>query len=149
MIHLLTLTRHNRAKAIQGVQRAPDGYVLELREARRSDDQNRALWSLLNQIQRQRPIHNQVRMTPEMWKAVFMHAAGVEGVFLPTLDGGGLFPAGFRSSKLTKGEFTALVELILAWMATNGLTIEHFDDTPSSAAPGARQPNKLAGEVAA
>lgn len=137
-MHILTLTRGNRSKAVQGVQRAPDGWVLELREPKRSDDQNRALWSLLNQVQKQRPIHNGVRMSAELWKATFMHAAGVEGVFLPTLEGDGLFPAGFRSSKLTKAEFANLLELILAWAAREGLTIQHFDDTSSEVgAPGA------------
>lgn len=147
-MHLLTLTPHNRSKAVQGVQRAPDGWVLELREPKRSDDQNRALWSLLNQIQKQRPIHNGVRMSPEMWKATFMHAAGVEGVFLPTLEGDGLFPAGFRSSLLTKSQFADLLTIILAWSAREGLTIEHFDDT-SSSTQDSRQPNKLAAEVGA
>lgn len=135
--HILTLTRSNRAIAHRGVDKAPDGFVLELREARRSDAQNSALWSLLGQIQKQRPIHNCVRMTTEMWKAVFMNAAGVEGVFLPTLEGDGLFAAGFRSSKLTKGEFAQLLEVILAWTAREGIQIEHFDDTSS---PTARAP---------
>lgn len=38
--HVLILNRDNRAKAILGVDRAPDGYVLELREPKRTDEQN-------------------------------------------------------------------------------------------------------------
>ena len=145
--HILTLTKSNRALAHRGVDKAQDGWVMELREAKRSDEQNRALWGALNQIQKQRPIHNGVRMTPELWKATFMHAAGVEGVFLPTLEGDGLFPAGFRSSTLTKGQFADLLTLILAWSAREGLTIEHFDEP--SPTQDSRQPNKLAAEVGA
>lgn len=130
--HVLTLTRTNRAKAVEGVLRAPDGYVLELREARRTDDQNRALWGLLNQIQKQRPTHNGMKMTSDTWKAVFMHALGVEMVFLPTLDCDGVFPMGHRSSQLTKAEFAGLLELMLAWAAKEGLAIEHFDEFDSS-----------------
>ena len=103
-------------------------YVLEIREPKRSDAQNAALWGLLGQIQKQRPTHNGVGMTPELWKSVFMQAAGHEIVFVPTLDGDGMFPIGHRSSRLTKGEFADLLTFILAWCAREGLTIEHFDD---------------------
>lgn len=126
--HLIELTRWNRRKAIQGVERAPDGWTLELREPKRSDDQNRALWGLLNQIQRQRPTHQGVRMTADTWKAVFMQALGAEMVFVPTLDGDGVFPMGHRSSQLTVGEFRGLIDLMLAWCAREGLAVEHFDD---------------------
>lgn len=113
------------AKAIQ-----TGGKVMEIRDAKRTDAQNAALWSLLGQIQKQRPVHNGVQMTPELWKAVFMQAAGQEIVFVPTLEGAGMFPLGLRSSKLTKPEFSALIECILAWTASQGLEIEHFDGEP-------------------
>lgn len=125
--HILTLTKTNRAKAIVGVTNAPDGYVLELREAKRSDPQNAALWGLLHQIQRQRPTHNGVQMTAELWKVVFMDALGAEMRMMPKLDGDGFFPMGHSTSRLTKGEFTDLLELMLAWTAREGLQIEHFD----------------------
>jgi hypothetical protein len=126
--HTLKLTRANRALAKQGIDRAPDGWLLELREPSRSAEQNAALWSLLGQVQKQRTIHNGVKMTPELWKAVFMDAWGAEVVFLPTLEGDGMFPAGHRSSHLTVGEMSSLIEFILAWTAREGLTIRHFDD---------------------
>lgn len=127
--HLIRLSsRRNRDLAKQGVDRAPEGYICELREERRSDEQNRALWGLIHQIQKQRPTHNGVKMTPELWKAVFLQALGVEMVMLPTLDGHGFFPLGHRSSLLTKGQFSQLIELMLAWCAQEGLTIQHFDD---------------------
>lgn len=126
--HILTLTKGNRDKAVHGVKHAPDGWTLELREPRRTDDQNRALWGLLNQIQKQRPKHLGVQMTAETWKAVFLQALGTEMVFVPTLDGSGMFPLGHRSSQLTKAEFTGLIELMLAWCASEGIEVEHFDD---------------------
>lgn len=117
----------DRAIARRAIERAPQGYVCELREAKRTDDQNRALWGALNQIQRQRPTHNGVRMTPELWKAVFMDALGAEMRMLPKLDGDGFFPTGHSTSQLTKGEFADLLTLILAWAAREGITVEHFD----------------------
>jgi hypothetical protein len=129
--HLITLTRHNRHLARQGVDRAPDGYVIELREAKRSDPQNAALWGALNQIQKQRPTHNGVKMTPELWKVVFMDALGSEMAMMPKLDGDGYFPTGHSSSRLTKAEFANLLTVILAWAAREGLTINHFEGEPA------------------
>ncbi len=130
--HLLTLTKATRAKAHLGVDRAPDGWTLELREPKRSDEQNRALWGLLHQIQRQRPEHRGVPMTPELWKVVFMDALGSEMTLMPKLDGGGFFPL-HSTSRLTKGEFANLLELMLAWAAQEGLRIDHFDDIAEAA----------------
>jgi hypothetical protein len=136
--HVLILTRANRGKAMTGVANAPDGYVLELREPKRSDDQNAALWSLLNQIHRQRPTHNGVKMTPELWKCVFMDALGSEMQLMPKLEGDGYFPLGHRSSALTKSEFADLLTLILAWAAREGLTINHFDGQGGAGANNSR-----------
>ena len=141
--HTLKLTKGNRDLAHRGVAAAPDGWTLELRPAKRTDDQNRALWSILSQIQKQRPTHNGVKMTVETWKAVFLQALGAEMVFVPTLDGTGVFPLGHRSSQLTKGEFTALLELMLCWAAEQGLEINHFDDS-SQGAGGAKNPARVA-----
>lgn len=132
--HLITLTRNTRFLAHQGVDRAPDGWTLELREPKRSDDQNRALWGLLNQIQKQRPSHNGVKMTADLWKTVFMDALGHEMRMLPKLYGDGYFPVGHSTSALTRGEFANLLELMLAWCAREGLTVEHFDESQARAA---------------
>lgn len=125
--HTLKLNRGNRHLAIQGVRAAKDGWLLEIREPTRSADQNAALWSLLGQIHKQRKTHNGVKMTPDLWKAVFMQAWGAEVVFLPTLEGDGMFPAGHRSSHLTVGEMSSLIEFILCWTAREKLKIKHFD----------------------
>lgn len=118
----------NRETAAQWCRTAPDGTVIEFREAKRSDPQNSALWGLLAQIQRQRPTHNGVKMTPDLWKIVFMQAWGCEVTLMPTLNNDGFFPMGYRSSKLTKAEFADLLTFILVWCAQEGLAVEHFED---------------------
>lgn len=130
--HILTLTRANRDKALLGVARAPDGWTLELRAPKRSDAQNAALWGLIGQIQKQRPVHNGMRMTPDLWKSVFLQALGVETVMVPTLDADGFFALGRRSSQLTKGEFADLLTLMLAWCSREGIAVEHFDDAEAA-----------------
>jgi hypothetical protein len=139
-------TPHQRAVARRAIDKAPEGYVCEVREAKRSDPQNSAMWSLLGQIAKQRPTHNGARMTPELWKAVFMQALGSEMVMMPTLDGDGFFPLGHRSSALTKGEMADLITLILAWTAREGLTIRHFDEfIPAAQEPGGvNSPSRVA-----
>jgi len=125
---IILRTCQDRGRAVRWIETAPDGTVVEFKQKGRSNDQNAAMWSVLTQINRQRPVHNGVKMSAVLWKAVFMQALGTELVMLPTLEGGGLFPFGHRSSKLTKDEMSNLIELMLAWAATEGLTIEHFDD---------------------
>lgn len=129
----ITLTPGSRDQAHAWVEKAlrlwqpGSPWVMELRPAKRSDAQNAALWSLLGQIVKARPVHNGVQMDAETYKALFMHALGREVRFVPTLDGSSMLPLGLRSSKLTKAEFSDLLEIILAWCAANDITVQHFD----------------------
>jgi hypothetical protein len=125
---IILRTRQDRGRAVRWIENAPDGTVVEFKQKGRSNDQNAAMWSVLTQINKQRPVHNGVKMSAVLWKAVFMQALGAELVMLPTLEGGGLFPFGHRSSKLTVSEMGDLITLMLAWAATEELVIEHFDD---------------------
>ena len=131
---IILRTRQDRGRAVRWIETAPDGTVVEFKQKGRSNDQNAAMWSVLTQINRQRPVHNGVKMSAVLWKAIFLQALGAELVMLPTLEGGGLFPFGHRSSKLTKDEMSNLIELMLAWAATEELVIEHFDGPQEVAA---------------
>ncbi len=131
---IILRTRQDRGRAVRWIETAPDGTVVEFKQKGRSNDQNAAMWSILTQINRQRPVHNGVKMSAVLWKAVFMQALGAELVMLPTLEGGGLFPFGHRSSKLTVSEMGDLITLMLAWAATEELVIEHFDGPQEVAA---------------
>jgi hypothetical protein len=129
----ITLTPGARDQAHAWVEKAlrlwqpGAAWVMELRPARRSDAQNVALWSLLGQIVKARPVHNGVQMDAETYKCLFLAALGREVRFVPTLDGSSMLPLGLRSSKLTKAEFSDLIELILAWCAANDIAVRHFD----------------------
>jgi hypothetical protein len=127
-------TAADRGRALRWVTQAPFGTVVEFKQKGRSTDQNAAMWSLLTQIARQRPTHNGVKMSAATWKAVFLDALGAEITWLPKLDEPGMFAFGHRSSKLTVAQMSDLIELMLAWAATNGLTIVHFDPTEAEAA---------------
>lgn len=116
---LILNTKAQRDKAVTWCVNAPAGTRVEFREARRTTEQNDRMWAMLTDIARQRPTHNGVKMTADLWKAVFMQAAGAEMTMLPTLEADGFFPLGLRSSELSKAEMSALIELMFAWGAAN------------------------------
>lgn len=108
-----------RRRAQQLIEAAPDRAVLNIREATRTDDQNAKMWAMLSDIARAKP-QGRV-LTTEAWKALFMNAAGFQCTFEPSLDGRGVVPLGFKSSRLNKAEFSDLIEAIYAYGAEHGV----------------------------
>jgi len=117
-------TKANRQTAANWCMNAPDGTQVEFREKRRTDDQNRLMWVELTTLARKRPLHNGVKMSPDTYKCMFMQALGHETRFIPTMDGDGVFPLGMRSSRLTIPEMSDLIELLNAFAAREGVTLE-------------------------
>ena len=111
-------TRLNRARAIGLVDAAPDGAIVNIRPATRSNEQNALLWSLLSEVSRAKPDGR--THTPDVWKALFMSAAGHAVQFEVGLDGAP-FPLGFRSSRMSKDQMTDLIEFILQYCAEKGI----------------------------
>lgn len=108
---ILREARHReRAKVI--IDSAPDGYVVTVREATRSLDQNARLWAMLADVSKAVPDGR--RHTPEDWKAIFMNAAGWEVQFVDGLDGRP-FPSGFKSSRMTVRQMADLITFISAY----------------------------------
>lgn len=114
-----------RQKAHRLIEAAPHGAVLNIREAKRTLDQNALLWALLSDLARAKP-QGRVLST-EVWKSLFMAAAGFACTFEPSLDGQGVVPLGFKSSRLNKAEFSDLIEAVLAFGAEHGV---QFTDPP-------------------
>ena len=109
-----------RAFAKQMIDRAPMGAVMTVRAASRTTDQNALLWSVLSEISRAKPegrCH-----TPEVWKCLFMSACGHAVQFEMGLDGRP-FPVGFRSSRLTKAQFSDLIEFVFSYAAEKGIQL--------------------------
>lgn len=117
-------SKAKRETAARWCMNAPEGTQVEFREKRRTDDQNRLMWAALTALSKARPFHNGVKMNPDTYKAMFMHALGHETRFIPTMDGDGVFPLGYRSSRLTVPEMSDLIELMHAFAAREGIEIE-------------------------
>lgn len=107
-----------RAYAKAQIDTAPDGWVMRLSEPTRSLDQNARMWVMLTDLSVQKV--GGIVATPEDWKALVMHAAGFECQHMEGLDGRP-FPVGFRSSRLTVKQMSALIDWMLAYGAEQGV----------------------------
>lgn len=123
-------TPHGRARAHKQIDAAPADYVCRISQRTRTDDQNRKLWPMLADIQRQVP--EMASYSADDIKLRFLNALGVEMRFLPALEGAGSFPVGLRSSTLTVEQFSGLIELLYAYGAKHG--VEWCDPETKAAA---------------
>lgn len=113
-------------EAVNVIIHAPSGSVLNIKPPKRTDDQNSLMWALLSDVSRAKP-DGRV-MPPEHWKCLFMQAAGFKFTWEPGLDSEGVVPIGFKSSRLTKSEFSELIECIREFGARHGIEWSKDDD---------------------
>lgn len=119
MKHRAVLTNDfSRERFKRIVDQAPKGYVAEVREPKRTLDQNDKMWAMLTDISVACPLGR--RHTPDDWKAIAMNACSWECAFLEGLDGRP-FPVGFRSSKLTKSQMSTLIDWLQAFGDEHGV----------------------------
>ena len=112
---------YSRQQAKRLIDAAPSGAILNIKEARRTLDQNALMHALLSQISRAKPEGR--ALPPEIWKCLFMDAAGFKCTFEPTLDNTGVIPLGFKTSRLNKAEFSDLIEVIHEYAARHGIAL--------------------------
>lgn len=108
-----------RAIAANLIRIAPQDAVVTIKEGTRTLDQNAKLWAMLSDISRHKP-EGRV-MTAENWKAAFMSALGHEILWQPGIDSGPPFPAGFRSSRLSKAQMGDLITFIQEYGDRHGV----------------------------
>lgn len=108
-----------RAQLKRLAECAPHGAVANIREARRTNEQNDKMWAMLSDLSRAKP-QGRV-LPPEIWKCVFMASVGHQCRFEPSLDGNGVVPIGFKSSQLSKAEMSDLIDAIDAFGAEHGV----------------------------
>ncbi len=107
-----------RELAKRMIDLAPQDAVVKVSPAGRTLSQNDKLWALLSDLSRAKPDGR--AHTPEMWKALTMHACGHAVQFENGLDGQP-FPVGFRSSRLSKQQMSDLIEFIYAYGSEHGV----------------------------
>ena len=116
---IILSSRLNRARAMGLLDKAPDGAVVNIRRANRTTEQNAKMWAMLSDVSRAKPEGRE--LTPEVWKSLFMHALGHAQRFEMALDGNGVVPVGFRTSRLTKDGMSDLIETIYEYGARHSI----------------------------
>ena len=95
-------------------------HVVELKPATRSNEQNAMLHAHLSEIARTHDWAGSKRDI-DTWKrlltAAWLRARGESVEILPALDGHGVDVVFRRTSQMTVGEMSELIEYVLAWRA--------------------------------
>jgi hypothetical protein len=122
-----------RERAIGWIKSAEEYSRVTFQGPVRTLPQNAKLHAMLTDIAKQRPTLGGTRMNVERWKRVFMNHLGSAMEYLPTLDGDGFFPAGYRTSELSVPECCDLIESIYAWGASNEIVWSPYSlkETPN------------------
>ena len=82
--------------------------------------QNAKLWPMLNDIAKQVPWHG-LTLSADDWKLILMDGLNQEMRLVPNVEGNGFINLGRSSSRLSKAEFSDLIELIYAFGAGRGV----------------------------
>lgn len=120
---IFNLISHSvKLRACEAIMSAAEGMRVEIKERKRSLDQNAKLHATLGDIAKQVPWAGNKRDI-ETWKrlmtAAWLRARGDQVEFLPALDGHGVDVVFRRTSDLTVSEVAELIEYINAWVAEN------------------------------
>lgn len=91
---------------------------VEVRPEKRSDPQNRLMWSCLGDLARQVEWHGQ-KLDAEAWKDMATAALKRQRV-VPGIDGG-FVVLGQRTSQMTKAEMTELIDFVRAFGDQRGV----------------------------
>lgn len=112
------LNETSRRYALQAIAEAPDGMEVTIKQPTRNLEQNAALWAALTDVASQVNWYGE-KLTAEEWKDV-LSAAWKRQRVVRGVDGG-FVVLGARTSKMTKGEMSELLELVYAFGAEQGV----------------------------
>lgn len=99
-----------RVLAKRLIDLAPNDAVCSVSAPKRTLDQSAKMWALLSDVSRAKPDGRS--LVPEVWKSLFLQALGHDQRFEMALDGRGVVPVGFRSSRLTKSQMADVITMI-------------------------------------
>jgi hypothetical protein len=108
-----------RKAACREVLAANEGYIVTIAEPTRNLEQNAKMWAMLSELSEQTDWHGN-KLNPEEWKDL-LSAGLVQSKVVPNLTGNGFVILGQRTSKLSKSQFAALIELIAAFGSERGV----------------------------
>ena len=110
----------DRKRAHRWIEKAPPRTIVEFRESLRSVDQNARMWSMLTDLSKQLLWHGQ-KLSAEDWKLVAMAGLKRSARIVPNMENNGFVDLGHSTSKLTKEDFSELLDMISAFGAQHGV----------------------------
>ena len=113
------ITETSRPELVRAVQGAPLFSRFTLQGPKRTDAQNKLMWSLLSSFADQL-VHNGRHYDEQTWKCIGLHMLGKTMEFVPDLNGE-VVGLGYRSSELDKAEMSDLIELLYAEGSQRGV----------------------------
>ena len=137
------LKAHAAERASQG---KPLAVKVTEHQDKRSLDQNAMLWAMLSAVSAQVVWYGK-KLSAEDWKNVFSASLRKLDV-VPNLDGTGFVALGQSTSRMTKREFSDLIELIQSFAAERGVVLPRDAEVyaPTLPQPGSPPPTRqLAG----
>jgi len=113
---------HDTARKLAAAQimLAPDGYVVHIRPPTRNNLQNSLLWPWLTAISKGVDWYGN-KLTNEEWKDVLTASLKRERV-VPGINGG-FVVLGQHTSKMSKKDFSELLELTIAFATQHGISL--------------------------
>lgn len=119
-----------RRRAKDGVENAPEGYIVTVQEPTRSLEQNAAQWPILQAFadQVQWPVNGKmVWLTDEEWKDILTAAFQGETVRLAQGLDGGVVMLGLKTSKFGKRQFSEWLEFLHATAAAKEVDLHYME----------------------
>lgn len=137
---IILLDEYRRRMALRAVQLAQIGLAVVIDHPKRSSEQNRRLWSMLQAIADSDLTFDGDKLDAEEWKDVlgsaWLKAKGREtGRLRKGLEGEPVVLGRFSSSKLSTKDFAEFSESVLAFIDTRGVHWEHREEPPPPEEP--------------
>jgi len=119
-----------RARAKEAIDKAPDGFRVEIREQKRSLEQNDRLHAMIDEVAAQTDWHGQ-KLNKDDWKLLFLNALDSEMRIIPNWNGDGVLPLGRKTSRLSVNQCRDLITIVEVFGAQRGVK---FHDAKDNAA---------------
>lgn len=120
-----TMTEALRPKILGLIRLVPVGMVVEIRDKKRSIEQNAAMWAKLGEIAQQMLWYGE-RLEPDEWKQMF--TAALRGQRIVRGIDNHPVALGVPTSTMTDEEMGLLLTSIDAWAAENGVVFKERKD---------------------
>lgn len=108
-----------RRMALKAVQEAPSGFVVNVSEPKRTDQQSRKMHAMIDDVAAQVEWYGAKR-TPKAWKRIFA-AALFDHDLIPGLNPGSLVLVERKTSEMGVKEMGLMIDLIDAFGAQHGV----------------------------